>query len=297
MRFKERKYSSHNLVERFDLSTERNDPRRRIDFAERYIQNKMEFWVNFRVSRVEGLKNCEFFALFRYAPFLLGDEFRIESVSVDELSLKPDTVLGNHARRHSSNNRAVFVNSVECHHFCKGPVASLIRLYTPDQFYNLRANAWYVAQNGFAGRVIAGREQRKLDSAEILGFQTDRPCGRINQLPSNIIQGRSKVVNGLPGQDTNDIRHLYNVGDYYRLISGLWIILVNEDPARIGVTKETDDEIEVLDVLAGPLGLQNGPMELAHDVRLPPTPDNGSRETDMLCERGVIRIRRNSTVS
>jgi hypothetical protein len=145
----------------------------------------------------------------------------------------------------SSGKHPVFVENVKLVKFPEVIVPSTVRLQGINEGYQCGLHSLYFSGGfGFVlGMSLANRK---------VGRFARRTPTNLNQLPSQVVEGGTQVVNGVPDDRGDDFRDLLSDLDPVDLLCGLRIEL---DPVSVWVsgTERLPCGIEITDVVFGPL--------------------------------------------
>lgn len=262
-----------NVIERLhEQSQDRftlNNPR----LVENYIKGKLHFLILIK----DALKPENQFVAFieRALPILcVGDDIESESGTKVNVSGNVDSFFFKHGSRQpapdkagsgkvchdrtSGYQEAVLVDVVKLVESPEAVVPSLVRFGRVDSIYGRLRHALYFSfTRGFVLRGTVRVDYGKTDLFA-LGFAKDDPLFSttdVNEMPSEVIEGTSYVVDGLPSEQRDSGGHRLGTGDVMMCeCVGKLRMWLDSNFVRLAIQEVADFPFQVLDVLVGPCG-------------------------------------------
>jgi hypothetical protein len=153
---------------------------------------------------------------------------------------------------------AVLVDIVKLVESPETVVPSLVRFGPVDSVYGRLRHALYFSfTRGFVLCGTIGVNNGKADLFA-LGLAKDDALSitaDVNEMPSEMIEGTSYVVDGLPGEQRDNGDHRLGTGDIMmRECVGKLRVWLDSNFIRIAIQEVADFPFQVLDVLVGPCG-------------------------------------------
>ena len=214
-------------------------------FAERYLECRLDVWLVFTVSGRNFGQDKEHVARFEFSPTgVRAGELHRRNGNASEA----DAMLNDADTNERHEQGAVLVDVVQLAERGEQFVPSLIRLHTPDEFFNLRSNLVYGSMlYGFLG-IVPALVNRKFSSWALGStFGSD-------QLPREVVERGAKVVQGVAECKCDDVGDILCEFDIVDLLTGFHIVLDGET-IRLTSQEPRDMKIKIIDVLFGPFNL------------------------------------------
>lgn len=221
-----------------------NNPR----FAERYLKSEIEIRVHLRVC--EPRNAGDYCAILKCADFSISKDgnwgtdedrshLRIARTSGKIIEVGPINTAGD------DEKDLVFVDIVQLVKFPEKIVPTTIRLQSVNDAYRFVADSLFLSWKlvFVLGQSLANR---KGDVGSLLAGSVR------NQLPEQMVETASQLVDGLGGNNGQFFRHTTPPSD---LINSVKSLRVNIDSQNVwvGFAEGFKSEIEITDVVIGPL--------------------------------------------
>ena len=231
---------SQNKEQRFSFANPR--------FIERYIDGKLYILVHFRVGKInQEIIAC--FEKFCSDPVVVGQPCGRTSRE-DRLGLCQ--MLSRIEAREIVPDRyqqSVLVNLVEGMEQPQCVIPSLVWFDFPDRVYNILFHALYLSSEGLVLRGFGDFIEDREGSLRVGNFSVCHYEGA-----SQIVEAAPKILERISAEQREFGWDIACLGEVIDWLSRLWITLYPET-VRLGVTEGGEGQLEILDVLLGPLDL------------------------------------------
>ena len=157
------------------------------------------------------------------------------------------------------NQKSVLVDVVEFTEEPERVITSDMTLHVADEFSRLNADSiYYSALDGRCVllKTIADRETRLSSRGSVI-------C--CNQLPHKMVQGTSKIVDGIPYEENDVCRHSPNVTDIKsRMLDCGYRVRLGPNSIGLRFTERANSDIQVVNVLFGPFNFGANSIKSGH---------------------------------
>lgn len=262
----------HHSDERFENRFTLRNPQ----FAERYLKAEAHLLVLCKFGHIPG----EFIACFERAQGVVGSEHQVggpDLVVGDRFSRviedaphhrfvnEPRKVDGSEGRS-NGYDEAVLVDVVKLMELPERVIPSLVRFGRVDSVYgSLRHALYFSFARGFVLRGTVGVNDRETNIPNLFdgeghAMRIDKPA-KLNEVESQVIQGGPEIRQNVARDSGDSNGNVRYASEIINDSAGKLRIGLGLDFIRVGVAEGTDCEIEISDVLFGPVNFNANARE------------------------------------
>jgi len=221
-----------------------------LGFAKRYVKGEIGIHLHIRVPSARGLDPVYFCAIFERKGIMGGSVMEFDVLSIERNNRPSGATLPNFdlggirpeddgfERGPYYDQKSVLVSDIEQMEGVKTPIPSTVRFQGLDQAPCVIADALYFS-------LALGREISLIRADRKLGLPIGRPAISLDELPREMIQRGSQVVDCIA---SNRAKPEWETADYSYSkdpISGLWLVL-GDDFIGLASRKASTSDLRLL---------------------------------------------------